>query len=113
MPVGDCNKEHQTCYVFSLFWEPVCYHQGEVRVLEQTLGRTLQGQRKARGLTIQALAAQAGVHRTTVSRWERGEAVPFVHELTRVLDILNVSLKERQGYYQSVVKIPTFGAAIR
>ena len=70
--------------------------------MEQTLGRTLQGQRKARGLTIQALAAQAGVHRTTVSRWERGEAVPFVHELTRVLEILNVSPQERQGYYQSV-----------
>ena len=72
------------------------------RVLEHVLGRTLQGQRKACGLTIQALATKAGVHRTTVSRWERGEAVPFVHELTRVLDTLNVSQKERQGYYRSL-----------
>lgn len=71
-------------------------------VLEQTLGRSLQAQRKARGLTIQALAAQAGVHRTTISRWERGEATPFAHELARVLDILAVSLAERQVYYQGI-----------
>jgi transcriptional regulator with XRE-family HTH domain len=70
--------------------------------LEQTLGHSLQTQRKARGLTIQALAVQAGVHRTTISRWERGESIPFVHELTRVLEILNITPKERQAHYQSI-----------
>ncbi|WP_309714421.1 helix-turn-helix transcriptional regulator [Armatimonas sp.] len=70
--------------------------------MEQTLGRALQAQRKTRGLTIQALAAQAGVHRTTVSRWERGEATPFAYELTRVLEILDISPTERQSYYRNV-----------
>ncbi len=70
--------------------------------MEQTLGSTLRAQRKARGLTIQALAAKAGVHRTTVSRWERGEATPFAYELTRVLGILDISPTERQDYYRNV-----------
>ena len=70
--------------------------------MEQTLGRALRAQRKACGLTIQALAAKAGVHRTTVSRWERGEATPFAHELTRVLEILKVTPQERQAHYQSI-----------
>ena len=77
-----------------------------VGISEHTLGRTLQAYRKARGLTIGDLATRAGVHRTTVSRWERGKAVPFIHELARVLDVLDVSQKDRLVCYKSLEAPP-------
>lgn len=80
----------------------MCYHPFGGKGLEQTLGYALQAQRKSCGLTIQALSVKAGVHRTTISRWERGEATPFAFELAQVLDILNVGQTERQRYYQNI-----------
>ena len=69
---------------------------------KQTLGNYLRSKRKARGLTIEALAVQSGVHRTTLSRWERGKNVPFAHELTSVLGALQVSHKDRQVFYRTI-----------
>ena len=68
----------------------------------QTLGDTLRSRRKAHGLTIEALAARSGIHRTTISRWEREKSVPFSHELNAVLGVLNLSHKERQVLYRTV-----------
>ena len=67
-----------------------------------SLGRALREARTRHGLSINTLATKAGVHRTTISRWERGEATPFAHELARVLEILKVSPQERQAHYQSI-----------
>ncbi len=85
-------------------------------MIKADLGDALQARRKTQGLSIETLAAQAGVHRTTISRWERGKTVPFVSELTSVLDALKVSLKERQVFYRYLevpraVQIADVGAA--
>lgn len=68
--------------------------------MDENLGHTLEKHRKARGLSLAALATAAGVHRSTLSRWERGKTAPFVHELTRVLDVLGLNQQERLAFYQ-------------
>jgi transcriptional regulator with XRE-family HTH domain len=54
------------------------------------LGAAIRSLRKARKLSIEALAAQAGIHWTSLSRIERGEQNPSwdaVAELATVLEI--------------------------
>ena len=40
--------------------------------MEQTVGRTVQRLRKAKGLTQEQLAGQLGVSSAAVSKWETG-----------------------------------------
>lgn len=54
------------------------------------LGAAIRSLRKSRKLSIEALAAQAGIHWTSLSRIERGEQNPSwdaVAELATVLEI--------------------------
>lgn len=66
------------------------------------ISQTIQETRKARGLTLSALAGAAGIHKSTLSRWERGISLPFTTELTKVLDVLQVSDSERRRCFQSL-----------
>ncbi len=55
----------------------------------QELGRKLELRRKAQGLTQQALAAELGVHRNEIYRWEDGESAMLLWMLMRVADVLS------------------------
>lgn len=56
------------------------------------LGSRLKALRRARGLTLDALAAGSGVSRAMISRVERGEASPTAALLGRLCATLGVSL---------------------
>lgn len=53
--------------------------------------------RKDRGLTQEALAAKLNVVRQTVSKWERGTAVPDADTLCRIADALEVPVSALLG----------------
>ena len=54
------------------------------------LGSIIQSNRQVKGLSLGTLAERAGINKSTLSRWETGKSRPYVHELIRVLDILEV-----------------------
>lgn len=56
------------------------------------LGRQLVAQRQAHGLTQARLAELAGVHRTTISRIERGSWQATFDTMVRLAKALGVSL---------------------
>jgi transcriptional regulator with XRE-family HTH domain len=64
-------------------------------VVKQQLGELLRGWRRRRGLSLGALAAQAGVAKGTLSGWERGLHAPRLPELEAVLTALEVPLAQR------------------
>jgi DNA-binding transcriptional regulator YiaG len=49
------------------------------------LGFELVTERRARGITQQALAVALGSDRATVSRWEHGRCIPGPHHLLALL----------------------------
>lgn len=58
------------------------------------VGDALRHFRLAAGLSQEALAARAGVHRTYIGQLERGERQPTIPVLTRVLDHIGVSWRD-------------------
>ena len=56
------------------------------------LNENLSRVRKERGLTQEALAIKLNVVRQTVSKWEKGTAVPDADTLCRIADALDVSI---------------------
>jgi len=63
---------------------------------EDTFGSWLKARRGAAGLTLRALAAKAGVGRSTLSDWESGKRLPRLSELETAFDALSISPAERQ-----------------
>lgn len=57
----------------------------------KTLGQRIQSTRLSRKLTIDELAAQVGIHKSTISRYERGEIespkIPVVNAIANVLQV--------------------------
>lgn len=64
------------------------------------LATTLQQARRDRGLSLSALAHRAGIHKSTLSRWEGGKTRPYVHELERVMDVLEVGPEARERWWR-------------
>ncbi|WP_055460139.1 MULTISPECIES: helix-turn-helix domain-containing protein [Chelatococcus] len=60
--------------------------------IARALGRRLKGLRRKAGLTLEALAEQAGISRAMISRIERGESSPTAVLLGRLCAGLGVSL---------------------
>ena len=54
--------------------------------------------RKEKGLTQEALALKLNVVRQTVSKWEKGVAVPDADTLCNIADALDVSAEELLGH---------------
>lgn len=61
------------------------------------LNENLVKVRKERGLTQEALALKLNVVRQTVSKWEKGTAVPDADTLCRIADALDVSVSVLLG----------------
>lgn len=54
------------------------------------LGRAIRKMRMAAGLTLDALAAKAGIHTTYLSRIERAHSSPTWEKLTAIASALDV-----------------------
>lgn len=63
--------------------------RGQAQVATE-FGRRVRAARSARGLSQEALAAAAGVHRTYVGHIERGETSPTLANLVRIAVALGV-----------------------
>ena len=59
-----------------------------------TLGEKIQQLRKAAGLSQEQLAAQLGVSRQSVSKWELNEAVPELSKIVALSELFAVSTDE-------------------
>ena len=59
---------------------------------ERALGEQITGRRKVGGFTQIALAAEIGVHRNTLSRWEDGDGSPDVWMLLRIAYVLRMNI---------------------
>jgi transcriptional regulator with XRE-family HTH domain len=61
------------------------------------LGKRLLAWRGHRGLTQSDIGLAAGVTKSAVSSWERGETSPSQHHLALVVDLLGVSMQDFYG----------------
>ncbi len=73
-----------------------CYAGGTIKAERQAgimteLGERLQALRKARGLSQEQLAEQAGVSRQAVSKWELGESVPELEKVLALSEFFGVT----------------------
>ena len=78
--------------------------------LETGLGATVRRRREERGLGQEQLAAALGVRQQTVSRWERGLAVPRprrVVEIAHLLEVEPAHLHRLAGYLPAAEQAPT------
>jgi transcriptional regulator with XRE-family HTH domain len=66
------------------------------------IGVILKQARLAQRLSLGELSARAGLHKSTLSRWESGKSVPYALELTRVMDALSLSASQRQACWQGL-----------
>lgn len=71
------------------------------------LNENLAKVRKERGLTQEALSVKLNVVRQTISKWEKGTAVPDADTLCRIADALDVSVSTLLGYSGHEDKIDT------
>ena len=62
-----------------------------------TIGDFLRALRKTRRLTIVETARQAGFHRTTLDRWERGDTQPRLSELNALLGVLGADGRQKSA----------------
>lgn len=62
--------------------------------MDLAMAQRLVDRRKAAGLSQEALAAQLGVSRQAVSKWERSESSPDTDNLIALASLYGVSLDE-------------------
>ena len=58
---------------------------------KKTIGSRIAIARKAKGINQDELAAAVGVHKQTISRWERGERAPNGEEIVQIVLYLECS----------------------
>lgn len=80
-------------------WRAWCQFHYDARVsnpgpeqITKALIQAIAEERKAQGLTYEELANRAGVHRTTIALWERGERTPTIQLALQLASALNVPL---------------------
>lgn len=70
-------------------------------------GKRLKEIRKRRGYTQSELAVETQIHQSNISRWERDEGRPDVHEVYALADALRVSCEAfRQEVGTEPIKRP-------
>jgi transcriptional regulator with XRE-family HTH domain len=65
-----------------------------VKSLQQRFGKVLRRRREANGLSQEALASQAGVHRNYIGLLERGQRMPSLLVIQRLAGALGTSMSE-------------------
>src|SRR5258706_294561 len=71
---------------------------GRLPGMSRELGELMRALRRKRGLAMETAAVAAGVARSTLYRWERGETQPRLPELEATLKALGASsLEQRQA----------------
>ena len=73
-------------------------------VLAVRVGGRVKALRRQRGITQIALAEAIGVEPETVSRLERGSALPSLEKLEKVSDALDASLADLVGHGSTLAK---------
>jgi putative transcriptional regulator len=58
------------------------------------IGMRIAQARKARGWTQEGLAERSGLHKQTISEWERGNRTPSIDALAKLADALEVPLQD-------------------
>lgn len=56
--------------------------------------KSLEAERKKNHMTQEALASRIGVNRTTVTKWETGQAVPSLKNLRKIARLFCCTLDE-------------------
>ena len=77
-----------------------------------TIGGFLRALRRGRRLTMEQSARQAGLHRATLDRWEKGRAQPRLPELKALLGALGASPQQRRRAL-TLVDAPRARALVR
>jgi transcriptional regulator with XRE-family HTH domain len=70
------------------------------------LGVVIQRHREARGLSVEALAAEAGIHRTYVPGIESGEHNPSWRVIGAIADALGVKISDLAREAEAATKQP-------
>jgi len=74
----------------------------QVRIAAKRLGKRIRELRQAKGLSQEALAADAGVHKNYLGGIERGERNPSLLNLARIADALGVTIPDLVETLRSV-----------
>lgn len=61
-------------------------------MIDQAFAKVLRHLRKERGLSQEAFALEAGLHRTYVSQLERGLKSPSLRTIDKICRVLNIGL---------------------
>lgn len=62
----------------------------------------LRATRRSRGLSAEYVARSLGVHRMTVTRWERRERLPGGDHVTRLANLLELDRRELTAFFDAV-----------
>lgn len=76
----------------SLLWPWPFGETGETKYTTSKFGRRLQGLRRARGLTQEALAERSGLSSDSIRRLERGAFAPTLATLEKVCKGLDIAM---------------------
>ncbi|MDR3564512.1 MAG: helix-turn-helix transcriptional regulator [Negativicutes bacterium] len=94
------NKHAATCYSSSIlsnsnFCKDQCVIRETLRKnICSEIARLLKEERQRRKLSLNALAAQAGLNRQTVSFIEQEQRTPTIDTLLRLTDVLEIELSD-------------------
>lgn len=62
--------------------------------MNDTIGKNIKYERKARGLSQERLAEKIGVSRQTIVNWENGKGTPMLENIEEMCKVFNVSYEE-------------------
>lgn len=66
----------------------------QVKIAVKRLGKRIRELRQSKGLSQEALAAEAGIHKNYLGGIERGERNPSLLNLARIADGLGVTIPD-------------------
>lgn len=76
----------------SLNWLRTLGTQSAVKTIQQCFGSVMKRRREAAGLSQEALAAAANLHRNYVGRLERGQMVPSLVVIQKIAAALGTTM---------------------
>jgi transcriptional regulator with XRE-family HTH domain len=65
-----------------------------MNILRENLGNLLRSLRRQRGLTIEQVATNCGLHSTHIGKIERGETSPSIEKLEQIVETYHITLED-------------------